>query len=114
MLYFLLPFIEVVGDSMFPTYKNGEIILGTRLYRKSKLKIGDVIVYKSPTDGKIVIKRIDAIKEDAHWFYCLGDNLDCSYDSRYYGFIPHKNIVCKILRPRAYKVIQREGGSNDE
>ena len=114
LLWYLFPLIEVVGKSMFPTYKNGEIILATRIYLKSKLKVGDVIVFKSPTDGKIVIKRISEIRGKHTWFFCEGDNTNYSYDSRHYGFIFHNTIICKIVRPRANKRIQSEGGSNDE
>lgn len=94
------PIIQVVGDSMYPTYLDGEIIFGTRLFRKSKLKVGDVIVYKSPTDSKVVIKRIAYSKANNYYFYCLGDNLDHSYDSRYYGSISSERIVCKVINQR--------------
>ena len=111
VLYYLFPLIQVVGDSMHPTYSNNEIIVGIRFYRKSNLKKGDVIVYHSP-DGRIVIKRIDNIMKDkmvlnkslfnqvGTYYYCIGDNLDHSYDSRNYGYISSKEIVCKILNQR--------------
>ena len=105
-VYHLFPIIQVVGDSMFPTYHNSEIILGTKLYLKSHLKSGDVIVYKSPVDEKIVIKRIFSIKEEKGgylYFYCLGDNSECSYDSREYGFVSSKNLVCKVINQRRNK-----------
>lgn len=103
-VYYVFPVVEVIGYSMFPTYKNGEIIFGTKLYRKSKLKVGDVIIYKCPTEeNRMVIKRIDVIDYDLLGnliFYCLGDNTDDSYDSRYYGFISSKSLVCKIINQR--------------
>ena len=88
---------------MYPTYLNGEIIMGTKLYRKSKLKIGDVILYQCPTDTeRTVIKRIDTIRY-RNWvyqFYCLGDNKNNSHDSRDYGFVHSKHLVCKVINPR--------------
>lgn len=105
VLYYLFPLIQVVGDSMYPTYKDGEIIVGTRLYLKSNLKYDDVILYRSPVDGKVVIKRVCLIKKDKNklYFYCLGDNLDFSNDSRNYGFVSSKNIICKVLNQRGNK-----------
>ena len=99
--HYLFPLIQIVGDSMFPTYKDSEVLVGTRLYRKSKLKVGDVILYHSPTDKKVVVKRISKIhKNKTLEFYCLGDNSDHSYDSRYYGYISSKAIVCKLVEQR--------------
>ena len=99
-LYHIFPLIQVVGDSMYPTYKDSEIIFGTRIYRK--IKVGDVIVYKSPNENRTVIKRVAEIKKfhGDLFYYCLGDNLDNSYDSRYYGSISSKSIVCKVINQR--------------
>lgn len=103
ILYFSFPLIQVIGDSMYDTYKNGEIIIGTRVYRKSKLKSGDVIVYRCPVEkDRIVIKRISVVDKDLR-FWCLGDNLEHSYDSRNYGSVPLKNVVCKVLKQRPKK-----------
>lgn len=101
ILFRSFPLIQVVGSSMYPTYKDGEIIVGTRLYRKSKLKVGDVIVYSSPTDNKKVIKRISSILRDGSMsLYCLGDNAEESYDSRYYGYFSSKLVICKVVNQR--------------
>lgn len=106
ILYYLFPPIQIIGDSMYPTYKDGEVVCGSRVFRKSKLKKGDVIVYKTPTDGKIVIKRVDRIinyyrlGKLTFEFYCLGDNSDHSFDSRHYGYISSKKIVCKVINQR--------------
>ena len=104
ILYYLFPAIQVCGVSMYPTYIDGEIIFGTRLYRKCNLKIGDVILYKSPTEEKkVVIKRISDCKKDDRgnrYYFCLGDNSDFSYDSRNYGFISSKRIMCKVIDQR--------------
>lgn len=110
VIRYLFPFVQIVGDSMFPTYFHDEIVFGTRLYSKSKLKIGDVIVYK--TSDRIVVKRIAEIESQGNilLFYCLGDNADVSYDSRHYGYISSEQLICKIRNPRPNR---RKGGSNN-
>lgn len=102
VLHYLFPIIQVIGDSMYPTYLDGEIIFGTRLFRKSKLKKGDVVLYECPTDDKTVIKRIDCVDKRSNglYFYCLGDNPPKSHDSRYYGFVSSKKLVCKVINQR--------------
>ena len=126
--YYLFPPIQIVGESMYPTYYDGEIIFGRRIYSKKKLKRGDVIVYVSPDSQnpdsldhgrRIVIKRIERISynyRDEQLFYCLGDNSECSYDSRYYGFVPSKNLVCKVIVTKRRIFIKSlcKGGSDDE
>ena len=121
ILYYLFPLIQVVGDSMFPTYYDQEIVIGNRLYPKSKLKSGDVVVYKSPEDEyRVVIKRIDKIRTDRNgnrMFYCLGDNSECSHDSRHYGFVHSKNLVCKVIITKRRIFIEslcKGGNDNDE
>lgn len=103
----IFPIVEVVGDSMFPTYKDGEILLGTRLYKKSQLKVGDVILYRMNEEGdtRIVVKRIEKIREyrgDLQ-FFCVGDNSSVSFDSRYYGYVSSKQLVCKLIDQRSVK-----------
>lgn len=100
----VFPIITVCGDSMFPTYHDGEILVGNSLYPKKKLKAGDVILYYAPnSDKRIVIKRIDHLfrKDGVTYFYCLGDNPPQSCDSRNYGFISQADIICKVVNQRA-------------
>jgi len=54
---------EVVGVSMFPTFKDGEFLLSNLLdVRFDRLKRGDVIVFHSPVEEeKDYVKRIIAI-----------------------------------------------------
>jgi signal peptidase I len=58
-IFFFRPF-QVSGESMFPTYKNGEYILTNLIsLRFSAPKQGDVIVFKAPTnEEKDFIKRV--------------------------------------------------------
>lgn len=55
---------EVVGNSMHPTYKNGEYLMANKiLYKMSKPKRGDVIIFKY-SDTQDFIKRIIGLPGD--------------------------------------------------
>lgn len=64
-IFILRPF-QVSGDSMYPTFKNGEYILTNLIgLRFASPQRGDVIVFKAPTDNeKDFIKRIIGIGGD--------------------------------------------------
>lgn len=108
VLYYLFPIIQVCGSSMCDTYQDGEFIVATRLFRRSKVKEGDVVIYHALKDDRIVIKRVarTIYFDSKKYMYCLGDNPDESYDSRHYGYVPVKNIVCKAIVKREEKGIE--------
>lgn len=61
--FVIRPF-EVVGASMFPTFKNGEFLLSNLIdVRFDRLTRGDVIVFHSPVEEeKDYVKRIIAVE----------------------------------------------------
>ncbi len=62
-LFFMTPH-EVVGTSMFPTYHNGEHLIANKIvYRYSKPKRGDVVIFKYSADQDF-IKRIIGMPGD--------------------------------------------------
>lgn len=102
-LYFF-PIVKVIGDSMFPTYHNGEYILGISKFNINKIKIGDILVFKKSGYDKILIKRVGSIHEeeysDKKSFFMLGDNSEYSNDSRNFGWVEEEELMAKILKPR--------------
>ena len=88
--------IKIVGDSMNPTYKDGQYKLATT---NVKIKQGGVYVYQSPESGEIVIKRLQR-----YWCgecFFEGDNPDrnLTRDSRDYGWVSEDNIIAQLIRP---------------
>ena len=77
--------IKVPSLSMYPTIKVGDRILVTRIYNKSKLKTGDIVVFQSQEKNLTLIKRLigtpgDEVKvNDAGDVYINGKRLDESY-----------------------------------
>ena len=52
----------VVGDSMLPTYHDGEVLLAVRV---GELQIGDVVVFHTPSSGsRYLIKRVVGVPGD--------------------------------------------------
>lgn len=94
ILAYLFPIVKVCGNSMYPTFSEGDIIITSRIYKKPEL--GSVYIYESPYEkGRFVIKRLHCISRAG--FYFLGDNPDDSYDSRHYGAVRGSNIKCKYI-----------------
>lgn len=95
LLFYCFPYLSVVGDSMMPTYQDGDWGFGTRLFSRKKLTAGDVYVFLSPSSERPVVKRLAFIKDSSLWF--LGDNKDFSEDSRFYGWVEPKRVKVKVL-----------------
>lgn len=86
----------VRGESMEPTYKEGDAVLVNRLaFLFKKPKIGDVIVLSNPKKNIIVIKRIYKISSKG--YFVVGDNKNESTDSRHFGWIFKKEIIGKVM-----------------
>ena len=83
---------KVVGNSMLPTLKQGDIVI----YRpikpgQSSLKRGCIVVAKDPLDQQsLIIKRVH--QEKPLGLELRGDNVKSSIDSRKFGLINHSYI----------------------
>ena len=123
--------VVVVGNSMYPTFKNGQILLAKKV---NNIRRNDIVVINSMHSGTI-IKRIALVPGDHYYFYIdketiylddsyetindfkinhsntflydfdlkkdryfvLGDNLENSEDSRFFGPIEREEIIYKVI-----------------
>lgn len=104
---FLLGYVPTA--SMEPTLKTGSLILGVRVWRDIRKR--DIIVFRH--NKEYLVKRVKAVGGDLierngedlvvpeGGFYVLGDNGQCSWDSRYWDdpFVPESAIVAKVWLP---------------
>ena len=92
--------IEICGNSMYPTYKDGELLLTLPVSFK-RIQEGDVLIFKTPYDpNRVVIKRVTYKSSKTKELCFLGDNSLDSYDSRNYGFVPYKFVLGKLINQR--------------
>jgi len=105
---YAFPHLKVCGNSMLPTYRDGEHLIGFRFYPVRFLKPGDVIVFMQDLyegEERAVIKRIERLKTVGHstYFYVLGDNPPESLDSREYGYVHQSKFICRPFNQRKRK-----------
>lgn len=111
LTFILLKCVFLIGyvptESMEPTLERGSYIIGCRIY--SDLETGDIIIFRH--DGKLLVKRIAAVEGDIierngvsltvpkGCYYVLGDNVENSYDSRYWEnpFVREEDVIAKLV-----------------
>lgn len=111
LLFILMKTVLFLGyiptESMEPTLEKDSFILGVRLY--GELTDGDIIVFEH--NGRLLVKRIAAsggetviqngitVVVPESCYYVLGDNTECSYDSRFWPdpFVKKESVKAKLL-----------------
>jgi nickel-type superoxide dismutase maturation protease len=87
--------VKVIGISMEPSLRNGEVWLawsGTK-----KVKPGRVIVFEHPNRPALIeVKRVQRAMGSGWWVE--GDNAPHSIDSRDYGSIPDSLVQGVLIR----------------
>lgn len=84
---------RVVGDSMYPTLVEGQIVW---CHEIRQFKVGQIVV--AFIDGREVIKRIASLENGR--VFLVGDKEDKSTDSRQYGSVTDTKIEGTVFWPR--------------
>jgi len=85
----------VQGDSMSPTYKDGDSVFLDKIAINHEIRINDIVVFKHPfKENCKVIKRVVKIK-DGSSFFVEGDNphIASSEDSHNFGYINRNHLI---------------------
>ena len=93
-LIYMFPLVQVCGDSMLPTYNDGDILIGCRLF---SIDTSAVYVFRPPVGENYVIKRLAFVSPKSGKLFFMGDNLNFSYDSRMYGYVSRDKVVAKCI-----------------
>jgi signal peptidase I len=102
---------RINGSSMEPLLGEGKNVIVVKLLPFSSIHRGDIIVYKSPIDGRPVIKRCIALPGESFqregsqfpvppgMLATAGDNGSHSIDSRHYGAVDKHLLIGKVIFP---------------
>jgi signal peptidase I len=108
--------VTVDGPSMRPTLREGERVWVERV-APGDLRAGHIVVLRRPEpDARLIIKRVAALcgdPVDPAWLppgtiepgsvvpqgmlVLLGDNRQCSNDSRFHGFFATNRVLGRVL-----------------
>jgi len=86
---------RVSGDSMLPTLRPGQIILGMR---PRDVLPGDVVIIRH--GGLEKVKRVLYIGEGGDRIFVIGDNQAGSTDSRKFGWLSVRQVIARVVWPR--------------
>ncbi len=85
---------RVVGSSMLPKLPGDQVVVGIGYF--GRLRVGDVVVINHNELEKV--KRVS--KQQGDKLFVVGDNLEHSTDSRYFGWLTRNDVVAKVIWPR--------------
>ncbi len=88
---------RVVGSSMLPMLRPGQLIVATTNFKQ--LRPGMVVVLRK--NNRELIKRIERIEDGK--VFVIGDNPASSTDSRQFGWLDIRTVVAKVIRPKLTK-----------
>ncbi|MBI2338721.1 S26 family signal peptidase [Candidatus Daviesbacteria bacterium] len=95
---------KVFGNSMLPTLKPGQdVLVFNWAYIFSRPKKGDLVVVEH--GGREIIKRVQIssgpasprLRRASRGTFVIGDNKNCSTDSRNFGAIDKSKILGKVI-----------------
>ncbi len=85
--------VTIIGDSMWPTYNDGDIIECVE-YDGSEITVSSIVVFPHPMKNNVTcVKRVKSVGEKD--LFVEGDNPDplASEDSHNFGWVLKESVV---------------------
>jgi type IV secretory pathway protease TraF len=89
----MIKLFRIVGDSLYPLYKEGELVIAMRPKYGLLVKPHDIVTFTCKGVG-VMIKRVRSVENTQVFVEGTSPN---SVDSRVFGTIPLSEISYKIL-----------------
>ena len=89
----MLQLFKISGDSLYPYYKDGQRVICRKVFKDTKIKVDDTVVFEKDTYG-MMIKRVKSIDDNT---YFVEGTDPMSIDSRNFGALNLKEIKYKVL-----------------
>ncbi|WP_024954344.1 S24/S26 family peptidase [Sulfurospirillum arcachonense] len=89
----MIKLFRIVGDSLYPLYKEGDLVVGIRVKFGLHVKPKDIVTFTRKGVG-VMIKQVRSIENSQ--VFVVGTTPH-SVDSRVFGTIPLEEISYKIL-----------------
>lgn len=89
----MLQIFKISGDSLYPYYKDGQRVICRKVFKDTKIKVDDTVVFEKDTYG-MMIKRVISIDDNT---YFVEGTDPMSIDSRNFGALSLKEIKYKVL-----------------
>ena len=90
--------VRIQGDSMWPTFRDGDVLMFTQ-QDLSSFAAGDVVLVSHPLKPEVrMVKRVLRIEANGDLFL-VGDNPDplASEDSHNFGPVPYRLVEARWL-----------------
>ncbi len=98
----MIRIFKTEGNSLYPHLKEGQRIICLKVFKFSKIKVDDFVVFSKSPYG-LMIKRVKSIKDER---YFVQGTDPMSIDSRNFGLIGHADIhYKKLLYPSMRKLL---------
>lgn len=89
----MLRLFRIDGVSLYPHFREGEVVICRKLYAFNKIKVNNFVLFKHEDEG-MMIKRVSHINEKG--FYVKGEN-PFSRDSRDFGELQKEQLLYKVF-----------------